>query len=815
MLAKACAKGACGAFVGDFSDFPGGKIGAEFAKEILKGVVAEPAIGFLAGWVTRYAFPIFRGLKQAEQRQALDALAAMSPEQALAACQDVLKEANLPPPARTVVEGFVQSLPGAIRRATTRIDDDGVTKTMVSQLPRTDADFRRLLPLRLPYFRPGDPVAGQDYVLQQMLGQGGYGEVWKGVHAEIPQFEPRAFKFFVGDQAKASIRNEASLLAKVQAGSGHPNIVSLKHTSLRQDPPFVVYEYVAGGDLFAWMAARDGKPPSQVDVLAILFQIASALGYAHRNDIVHRDIKPGNVLLGTDGKVKVVDFGIGAIVAPPQNTDAAAPEADEFASSGTPLYQDPDGDPEKPDPLQDIYAVGILGLQLLMGNLTQPVPPGYTSRLKRGGVDAGLIAVLDSCLDSRAMRPKNGAELAAALQKLKLAPPKVEPPKDQTGVTESAKRKRWLSRSRVKRATDAALASVAALARSATEVASPHRKAEGGSASTDAADAQDEIPPPLSAGECLVAAFRDHPDAPVMVPIPRGAFMLGSPAGEPGRTQAEGPQRPVKIDRDLAVAMAPVTFEEWDASDPGKTRRVADEGWGRGIQPVVNISWNDAQLYVAWLAKLTGKPYRLLTEAEWEYCCRAGRNAAPFFTGNSITTERANFDGRVDASGDAGTLDAISARVARTVQHRSIFRGRPTPYTAFLANGFGLRDMHGNVWEWVEDSWCANHAGAPGDGSARTDGDAGMRVLRGGSWRTGPDTLRAANRHARQVRHRSDHVGFRIARELAAAEKPDSLGGDELAYAVAAYGRPKGLPVVSPEAAENFEAIGRDQARKT
>jgi len=574
VLGATC-KGTCDELLSYYLENPYLKIGTKVGAEVLSALVLVPGALKLGEWGARKCFPLFRQLTAAQQRQALDDLAAMTPAEALAACQDVLKQSNLPPDLQAVAASYIQSVPNAVRRGTIRIDDGGVTQVTTSQLPQSEAEFRRLLPVRLPYFKPLQPVAGQDYVLQHLLGQGGYGEVWKAVIPEMEDLEPRAFKFFFGDHAKASIRREASLLGRVQKGSGHPNIVALKSTGLKQEPPFVAYEFIDGGDLSAWLAARNGKSPAQTDVVAILYQLADALGYAHANGIVHRDVKPGNVLIGKDGKVKLADFGIGMIMAATPSAEApgkarVAPEADQFASSGTPLYQDLEGDPAQPDPAQDIFATGTLGIQLLLGNLNNPIPAAYAGRLKRAGIDANLVALLERCVDTRAIRPKHGQELLAALKALALTapPPQTKSPGSVTPPT--PKPRRLLSRSRIKRATEAALESVRSIGRSTADALT----------STIGTGKKSDAPPPHV--ESMVTGFRDHPLAPYMVLLPRGEFDLGSPDDEQGRTPVEGPQRRVRINRVLAVAVSPTTFDEWDASGPGKSRRVNDEGWGRG-----------------------------------------------------------------------------------------------------------------------------------------------------------------------------------------------------------------------------------------
>ena len=247
--------------------------------------------------------------------------------------------------------------------------------------------------------------------------------------------------------------------------------------------------------------------------------------------------------------------------------------------------------------------------------------------------------------------------------------------------------------------------------------------------------------------------FRDCLQCPDMVVVPAGWFMMGSPASEAFRDKDEGPVRRVTISEPFAVGKYEVTFAEWDvcASDGGcGGHRPWDEGWGRDERPVINVSWNDARSYAGWLSRKTGKGYRLLSESEWEYAARAG-TTGPFHTGETISTDQANYVGiRVYGSGRKG-----------------VYRKKTVPVGSFAPNGFGLHDMHGNVWEWVEDCWNGSYAGAPADGSAWEGGDCGRRVLRGGSWFYSPRDLRSADRGWYGSGFRNLYLGFRVARTLA------------------------------------------------
>ena len=239
---------------------------------------------------------------------------------------------------------------------------------------------------------------------------------------------------------------------------------------------------------------------------------------------------------------------------------------------------------------------------------------------------------------------------------------------------------------------------------------------------------------------------------PQMVVVPAGSFMMGSPDSEEGRSSNEGPQRRVTIAKPIAVGKFEVTFAEWDAcvSDRGCSHEPEDEGWGRGKRPVINVSWDDAKEYVAWLSQKTGQPYRLLTEAEWEYAARAG-TTTPFHFGATISTDQSNYDGNYTyGSGRTGTYRQ------KTIEVGSLKR----------PNAFGVHDMHGNVWEWVEDCYADSYAKAPTDGSRAPDTNGCSRVLRGGSWYINPLVLRSASRVRTRPVNRSGSFGFRLARTL-------------------------------------------------
>ena len=232
--------------------------------------------------------------------------------------------------------------------------------------------------------------------------------------------------------------------------------------------------------------------------------------------------------------------------------------------------------------------------------------------------------------------------------------------------------------------------------------------------------------------------FRDCPECPELVVVPAGSFLMGSPDAEEGRREVEGPVHRVTFAAPFAVGVHEVTVSEFGrfvdetgystgdscaAWEKNHWKERSSLGWRSpgfdqgDAHPVVCVSWRDALAYVGWLSGLTGKEYRLPSESEWEYAARAG-TATPFHTGATISTDQANYDGNyVYGNGRQGA-----------------YREGTLPVGSFPANGFGLHDVHGNVWEWVQDCWHGNYEGAPSDGSAWASGDCSVRVLRGGAW---------------------------------------------------------------------------------
>jgi formylglycine-generating enzyme required for sulfatase activity len=275
--------------------------------------------------------------------------------------------------------------------------------------------------------------------------------------------------------------------------------------------------------------------------------------------------------------------------------------------------------------------------------------------------------------------------------------------------------------------------------------------------------------------------FKDCDVCPEMVMLPAGAFMMGAPKGEVGRKQTEAPRRRVTIAKPFALGKFEITIDQFSAFvaetglDAGSTCQVLVDydgpvvAWSRpqasfrqpgfevtGSHPAVCISGHDAQAYTAWLRRRTGKPYRLPTEAEWEYAARAGTTTAYSF--GMDETELCGYARFSDLSSPFGWRGGCRSRMPAF---------GTLPVGTLKVNPWGLADMHGNAWEWVEDCWSPDVRKVPTDGSAFMRPDScELGVIRGGSFATGPRSLRSAHRRSSVVAAHYHTVGFRVALTL-------------------------------------------------
>ena len=253
-------------------------------------------------------------------------------------------------------------------------------------------------------------------------------------------------------------------------------------------------------------------------------------------------------------------------------------------------------------------------------------------------------------------------------------------------------------------------------------------------------------PPPdsrTSAGQL----WRDANNAPLMVHLPAGDYRMGENADDKFANDTERPAHNVQIAAGLALGCFPSTVGEFRRFRPGHAAHESEE------LPVVCVSWHEAMEYCDWLGETTHRRYRLPTEAEWEFACRAGSRTL-FSCGDDLTLAAANF-----------LFDEQGLRVGP---------GHRTPVGQYPPNAFGLHDLHGNVCEWVADSWHPDYLGAPVDGSAWREPVNSRHVIRGGAWDYLPRLLRSSWRDWRDASYRADNLGFRVATNI--SETPVGVG---------------------------------------
>ena len=654
----------------------------------------------------------------------------------------------------------------------------------------------------------------QEYELVRVLGFGGFGMTYLGFDhnldkaVAIKEFLPSDLATRTADRSVAPqvsdfrddfqwglerFLDEARTLARFD----HHHIIKVHRFFEAHGTAYIVMEYAEGEILSAYLERKGTL--SEAELKGILYPLLDGLEVVHKADFLHRDIKPGNIILrAEDGSPVLLDFGTAR--------QAIGVKSRSVTSIVTPGYAPIEQYSSRGNQgaWTDIYALGGVCYRALTGQ----VPDDATDRVWNdplipvsqrcaGQASQAFLAAIDLALsvDERdrpqsvaAWRETLGAsvsapaarvgqaeqrEAAEEVQKaeaddativrqryaplsqqekkskfkplavvlcvvvallvgVKMSVDRVEQvalEKQRQEQTALEKQRREQAALEHQRVLEKLRQKLAALEKQRREQAALEKQRQEEQAERER---QRERQP----GQ----RFKDCTACPEMVVVPTGSFMMGSPSSEKGRDSDEGPQHRVRIAQPFAVGVYEVTFAEWDACVSAGScngHSPADRGWGRGQRPVIYVSWNDAQAYVKWLSNKTGKRYRLLSEAEWEYVARAGTET-PFHFGMTISTDQANYN-----------------------RH---YRAQTVEVGSFPSNRYGLHDVHGNVDEWVQDCWNDSYLGAPTDGSTWTSGDCSGRVLRGGCWDSKQRNLHLADRDWGPTNYRSIRTGFRVAR---------------------------------------------------
>jgi formylglycine-generating enzyme required for sulfatase activity len=593
---------------------------------------------------------------------------------------------------------------------------------------------------------------------------------------------------------------------------------------------FIIMECLEGEDLDS-LLAREGPLGLERTLGLLRPVAAALDYAWERHQLVHRDIKPANVFLTGAGEVKLLDFGIaarargsGALEAPASSGTAGyrAPEAGSVHGQGQgearpargldvhavaamiyrmltsqmPFAGPREGEaPARPDGLdgaqwevlQAGFAASAADRPASVGELIERLAtasgPGESeARAPQQTGQAGQGAQAEQQAQDAEAGAKAATQAVLELQRVQQLQQQREQQRQQRLAAEEARRvrkeelRRQLAERRAAEAEKARLEREQAQRKLAQAKAAAaylvQQQQQRGQAARTRAEPDVPMPTPAIPAADLEGVLRDRfllgeGTGPELVRLPAGRFQMGSPEHERKIAMAAGsqkgwlarelPQHWVGIEKPVAMGRYPVTVGEWRAFVQATGwRQSGDVNWEAPgfaqteLHPVVGVNWHDAQQYLRWLSEATGRHYRLPSEAEWEYACRAGTKTA-FSFGDTISTGQANYDGNFTYNGGA----------------RGEFRRGTTPAGMFPPNPWGLFDMHGNVWEWIQDVVHDNYEGAPLDGSAWEEGgDQARRILRGGSWLYNPRYLRSALRNGFSSSLSNDIVGFRVVREL-------------------------------------------------
>jgi sulfatase modifying factor 1 len=610
----------------------------------------------------------------------------------------------------------------------------------------------------------GDSVAVGDvlmdrYRLVALIGEGGMSRVYKasdsGVTTRDSPDSYIAVKVLTRpiDASRGSFSAFRDEVQKLR-GLAHPNIVRIFGCDRDGSTVFITMEYLAGPSLHTKLhgGAVVGMPLSGWDrdePRRIILAIADALDYAHRHDVVHGDLKPGNVIVIGRDEIKVIDFDIASWVARPEPAfelrEAAQPNT---SRAVTPPYASPQlMARQKPEPADDVYALACLAYELSTGIHPFDAGAGAPSRRFPPPRRAGLSAPQYSALVHGLRRERSKRTPTVRQFVAEFTAP------ERGGIAKPGAIARAIGLS-------VAVLLVAAVAWFfARHAPAPTLVPAGSSAA---------VPSPGT-------VIRDCPTCPAMTVLPAGRFKQGSARTESGSSFTK-PLHWVTIGRPLAMSTNAVTVDEFhhfiaatgrdmqgcDTYD-GEWKHRPPNNWENpgfaqnGTHPVTCASWNDAEAYAGWLSTETGHRYRLPSASEWEYAARAGGEAVQPWSPNGA-----------GVCTHANVADESAARhypgwVAFACDDGYVYTA---PVGSFKANSFSLNDMLGNVFQWTEDCWHADYTGAPIDGSARTDGNCSEHELRGGSWFTTPTYVRADYRNHFAADYRTSTVGIRLVRDI-------------------------------------------------
>jgi eukaryotic-like serine/threonine-protein kinase len=643
------------------------------------------------------------------------------------------------------------------------------------------------------------------YRIERALAKGGFGETYLAVDLDSPgqrQVVVKHLKPIRRDEealklAKRMFESEAKVLEEL--GSNSDRMPVLYAYFEEGEEFYLVQEFIAGQTLTAELA---GRKLLESETIAVLQEILMGLAEVHSKNKIHRDLKPDNIIRrASDGKLVLIDFGAVKEVRQASLT-TPHPSMSVSVGIGTRGYMPAEQAIGFPRPASDVYAVGAIGIQCLTGQhpntlfdedllalrwqhlcrvnqdlakllermVAQQVGDRFSNALEVQGAIKEMLA---------ARQPKPTVQPSVPSQVVKPQPtpqpPTAQPPQ---GRSRSAGQKRtvangdvasrrsflkWLGFGGVGAASVFALSQ---LFKKSTTTTTPGELIEPSTSKSPSLSKGTQtgsalqltivqytsvkldsfgkvVARPTGKAEVFTEVLSNGV-ALTMVKIPAGSFMMGSPASEKGHSDDERPQRRVTVP-EFYMGQTEVTQAQWQAIMGNNPAYFKDDD----KLPVEPVTWPNAMDFCAKLSQKMGLTYRLPSEAEWEYACRAG-TTTPFAFGETITPEVVNYNGNYPYGSAA----------------KGEYRQKATPVGSFPANGFGLYDMHGNVWEWCLDEYFDTYNGAPVDGSPRGDIKSykidDKRLLRGGSWFDNAYSCRSANRNHDFAGVRYNNIGFRV-----------------------------------------------------
>jgi eukaryotic-like serine/threonine-protein kinase len=616
-------------------------------------------------------------------------------------------------------------------------------------------------------------VLGNHYQIIKLLGSGGFGDTYLAEDLHLPD-KPKCvvkhLKLKIPDPAVLPIAqrlfdSEANVLYRLNDCEQIPKLFA----HFQEGGEFyLVQEFVDGEDLGGEMSP--GRKLNESEVKQLLQEILEVLAVVHKRNMIHRDIKPQNLMRRRDGKIILIDFGA---VKETMSVNAQG-QTSATVTIGTAGYMPSEQATGYPKLCSDIHAVGMLGVYALTGIQPHELPKDPTNGevIWRNwtNISEDFANILTKMVRYHfSERYQTATEVLEVLKpSVSTKPPKPKPSKPQSTnnvqpVTNNPSRRRFIQTAGwVSAGVGLAVVGGRLLGNSSQEQPGSLDITPTSTPEVLPTSQQPNSPTPkqlqsfkfetVTVNAKGAIANRRNQEAKYfvedlgngvtleMVQIPGGTFTMGSPVGEAKRSDDEGPQHQVKVPG-FYMGRYEVTQAQYQGIMGSNPANFKGEK-----RPVEQVSWNDAIEFCKKLSQKTGRTYRLPSEAEWEYACRAG-TTTPFYFGETITADLVNFDGNSTyASAPKG-----------------VYRQQTTEVGKFPPNAFGLYDMHGNVWEWCQDTYNKNYNGAPTDGSAWLTGEDNTRkLLRGGSWSNDPEYCRSASRDGNNRVGRSVNIGFRV-----------------------------------------------------